>query len=87
MRMLLWLVLGYIGFRILKGFIASRKAEEPAVRPADDTVKDPVCGVYLTKEDAIIGNMEGERIYFCSMACLEKFRDRLDKKEKEAIRP
>jgi YHS domain-containing protein len=84
--MLIWLALIYIGFKIIKGFIANRKTEEPPPRSDEEAVRDPVCGVYVAKDDAIIGTVEGERIYFCSMGCLEKFRDQLDKKEKEAIR-
>lgn len=85
MRMLIWLVLIYVGFKILKGFIASRKSEEPTVKPDVEALRDPVCGVYVSKDDAVIGNVEGERIYFCSMECLEKYRDQLEKKEHEAI--
>ena len=86
MRMLIWLVLIYIGFRIIKGFIAQRKQDEPVASQGEEAVRDPVCGVYVTKDDAVIGNLEGERIYFCSMECLEKYRDQLEKREKEAIR-
>lgn len=85
--MILFIILAYIGYRILKGFLATQKISPPEARPADDTVKDPVCGVYLTREDAVIGTVEGERIYFCSMNCLEKYRDQIHSKEKEAIRP
>jgi YHS domain-containing protein len=86
MRMLIWLILIYVGFKIVKGFMAGRKIEEPVNKPGEETVRDPVCGIYMAKEDAITGNLEGEKFHFCSMECLEKFRDQLDKKEKEAIR-
>jgi len=87
MRILIWLILLYVGFKIVKGFIASCKSKTPEVeKPAEEALRDPVCGVYVAKDDAIIGNLEGEKFYFCSMDCLEKFRDQIDAKEKEAIR-
>ncbi len=85
--MLIWLVLIYVGFRIVKGFMAQKKVEEQIKPPVDEAVQDPVCGVYVLKEDAVIGKVEGERVYFCSMECLEKYREQLEKSEKEALRP
>ncbi len=80
---MIWLILIYIGFRIVKGFIAQRKSEEPAIEPRkeDEAVRDPVCGVYVAKDDAVVGKLEGERIHFCSMACLEKYREQLAQRE------
>lgn len=86
MRILIWLVLLYIGFKIIKGFIAQRKQDEPAISTDEEAVRDPVCGVYVAKNDAIVGKVEDERVYFCSMECLEKYKEQLDQKEKEAIR-
>ena len=53
MRFIVWFLLGYIGFRIIKGFMAARaKPEIPAVN-GTETFQDPVCGVYVTREDAV----------------------------------
>lgn len=81
MRMLVWLVLIYIGYRIVKGFLEQKKQETQTEEPVvNDTYKDPTCGVYVSKDDAIIGNLEGEKIYFCSMECLQKFQEQLQHK-------
>lgn len=83
MRMLFWLVLIYVGYRIIKGFMDHKKLEqepEAEAQPVNDTYKDPVCGVYIAKDDAVIGNLEGEKIYFCSMECLQKFQEQLQHK-------
>ncbi len=80
MRLLLWLLIGYVVYMIIRGM--GRK-EIPPQGPKDtatETHKDPVCGVYVSQEDAVVGNLEGERLYFCSMECLEKFRDQLTHK-------
>lgn len=82
MRLLVWAVLIYVGYKIVKGFVAGRKKDEPAppepVR--EETYQDPVCGVYVTEEDSVIGRHEGERLHFCSMECLEKYRQQLESK-------
>lgn len=78
-RLLIWLLLGYIGYRVVKALMAP-KPPVPAspVRDSEETVQDPVCGTYVAKVDAVVGRLDGERHYFCSMACLEKFREQLD---------
>jgi YHS domain-containing protein len=77
-KLLVWLVLGYVVYRIFKGF-ASGKDEQVSVEPGGKEVHcDPVCGVYVSGDDAVIGNLEGEKLYFCSRECLEKFRDQLE---------
>ena len=86
-RLLTFAVLIYVGYKILQGFLKSRpKAPEPQPK-GEETFRDPVCGTYVAKDDAVIGRVEEERIYFCSMECLEKYRDQIEKKETEAISP
>jgi YHS domain-containing protein len=79
-RFLIWLILGYIGYRIIKGFLATRVAA--AAKPGNDTevFRDPVCGVYVSAEDATVGRLEGKKLYFCSMACLDTYQEKLQKK-------
>ena len=78
-RIVIWLLLAYIGWRILKALIAPKPAPAPPNRPeSEDTVQDPICKMYLARKDAVVGNLEGTRHYFCSMDCLEKFQDQLD---------
>lgn len=79
LRLLIWLLLGYIGYRIIKGMMAPKKEiAKPQGHDGEETVQDPVCKMYLSKKDAIVGTLDGNRHYFCSMDCLEKFRDQLD---------
>ncbi len=78
MRFILWLLLAYIGFRIVRGLLAGREKPAAALVKDTETFQDPVCGVYVTADDAIIGRIEEKRVYFCSMACLEKYREQLN---------
>lgn len=82
--MIRFLIIGlllYVGYRIVISLTSTEKP--PAKHPNDrdqgvDTYRDPVCGVYVTEETAVIGRHYGQRHYFCSMNCLEKYREQLD---------
>jgi YHS domain-containing protein len=79
LKLLVWLVLGYVLFRIVKGFAAQKKVDQPHGNPSDEeAVCDPVCGVYLSKDDAVVGRLNGEPVYFCSSDCREKHREQLE---------
>ncbi len=82
-RLLFWLLLIYIGYKIVMSLVGPKESppkEENGRTDAETTHRDPVCGVYVSEEDAVVGRLEGERHYFCSMACLEKFREQLEHK-------
>lgn len=80
-RLLIWLLLIYIGYRVIKTLIAGKKPAAGNHDKATDaalTYRDPVCGMYVAEEDAVVGKLDGQRHYFCSMVCLEKYREQLD---------
>ncbi len=81
MGFLFWLLIGYIAYRILKGYAKERRVERTAgtyrETAGDETYRDPVCGVYVAEDDAVIGRLGNERIHFCSMACLDKYREQI----------
>ena len=74
-------LLFYIAYRII---ISLTSAKKPLQKNAgnhnsgEETHRDPVCGVYISEKEAIIGRHDGQRHYFCSMNCLEKYREQLD---------
>jgi len=82
-RLLLWLLFIYIGYRVIQTLTSSKK-KEPELRSASSegvaTYRDPICGMYVSEDDAIVGKLDGQRHFFCSMACLEKYREQLDHK-------
>lgn len=80
-RLLIWLLLIYIGYRIITSMISGKKPTTLNQKNATDaatTHRDPVCGMYVSEEDAVVGRLDDQRHYFCSMACLEKYREQLD---------
>lgn len=74
MRLLFMLLVGYIVWRMLKG---RKEIDAPAPPQDEEAQLDPVCGVYVPASEAVVGMLEGKRIYFCSMECLEKYREGL----------
>lgn len=74
MRLLFMLLVGYILWRMVRG---RKEVEAPAAPKDEEAQLDPVCGVYVPASEAVVGTHEGKRIYFCSMECLEKYRERL----------
>lgn len=80
-RFLLVGLMLYIGYRIIISLVSAKKplTKSPGGRDQGiETHLDPVCGVYVSEETAIVGRHDGQRHYFCSMNCLEKYREQLD---------
>ncbi len=80
-RLLIWLLLIYIGYRVVMALFTGKKPEAVSQGTPTDAAMthcDPVCGMYVSEEDAVVGKLDGQRHYFCSMACLEKYREQLD---------
>jgi YHS domain-containing protein len=71
-RFLIWLLVGYLIYRMVRGKAAPEIEKESA---ATETFQDPVCGVYVSEADAVVGNMEGKRYHFCSIGCLQQFEN------------
>jgi YHS domain-containing protein len=42
----------------------------------DVMVKDPVCGLYLPKGDAVRETVGGRTLFFCSQECLSQYKQR-----------
>ncbi|MBN1881458.1 MAG: hypothetical protein JW885_04725 [Deltaproteobacteria bacterium] len=79
--------LAIIAFFILLYYVAKSlfsprkpKPDKPVMgadgRAVNDVmVQDPSCGVYLPKNDAIRARINGETHYFCSDACIQRFKE------------
>ena len=81
-RFLMMGLLFYIGYRIIISlFSAAKKTQTNSFndnKPAAEAHLDSICGMYISEEDAVIGKLNGQKHYFCSMNCLEKFREQLN---------
>ena len=79
-KLLIWLLLGYVIYLVFKGKVVKKELPKEK-HSGEETHRDPVCGVYVAEDDAVVGRLEGERIFFCSMECLEKYRDQVTHKQ------
>ena len=80
MRIIVILALAVIAYLLLKRFLAGafpssmhRKGPGPPI--TDELVKDPVCGVYVPKKEALVYSRGGKLYYFCCEECLKKFKE------------
>jgi YHS domain-containing protein len=45
----------------------------PPVRPGGVLHKDPVCGTYVSGDSGIAQTVDGQKVYFCSKECRDRF--------------
>lgn len=80
-RLLFWVLLLYLGFRVtatLKRAGSRRAAPRRERGQTFATHRDPVCGIYVTEDDALVAMHNGQRLYFCSPACRERYANNPD---------
>ena len=83
MRLLIYLALIFLIYYLFKSLSNAlspnrdKKEEKLGTRTRgridDELVKDPACGVYVAKRQAIRVRIKGRDYYFCSESCKEKF--------------
>lgn len=49
------------------------RTRTPRVPPTEALKKDPVCGTYIAPSTAVVRVVNGEKVYFCSAACRDKY--------------
>ncbi len=87
MRFLVYLAVVLAIYFYLKKLFPGRKSYDPYGRRGgsdgrrpppvtDELVQDPVCGAYCPKREAKSLVYKGRKYYFCSMKCLEEFRNK-----------
>lgn len=77
-RLVFWGLIFYVIYLVMKNAKGKTPATPPRQTPMGETAhRDPICGVFVSEDDAVIGRYQGERIYFCSMDCLEKYQQQL----------
>lgn len=79
-KLLLLVLLGFVLYSFFLSLTRPKANLPPKTRRnhqlnGDVMVEDPVCGTCLPQEDAIQARIKGNDYYFCSKACLERFKD------------
>jgi YHS domain-containing protein len=75
MRFVIYLVLAYVAYRVLKAVIRPKdrisRGDNGGV--IDEMVQDPQCKMYIPRREAIEKAVDGRTYHFCSDACAAKF--------------
>ncbi len=53
---------------------SGRPPSAPRVPASEALKRDPVCGTFIAPSTAVMETVNGEKYYFCSAACRDKFR-------------
>ncbi|RPJ21930.1 MAG: YHS domain-containing protein [Desulfobacteraceae bacterium] len=84
MRFIIYLVLAYVAYRILKAVIRPKdrisRSENGGV--IDEMVQDPQCKMYIPRRQAIEKTIDGKMYHFCSDACATKFLEEGKREER-----
>ncbi|HKL24671.1 MAG TPA: PP0621 family protein [Desulfuromonadales bacterium] len=78
-RLLIYILLGFVAYSVYQG--VRRALNAPRPRPpeqkarGEEMVRDPRCGTYLPKAEAIETRVAGETHYFCSAECRQAYQD------------
>ena len=79
MRLILFIIVFYLIWRVLKSWMSDRittasgESAGSGKELDDIMVQDPYCEVYFPKQSGYRVNKAGEDLYFCSTECRDKF--------------
>lgn len=79
-RLLLWLITFFLIYTVFQ--IVKKALFKPPAPPLEKTsrgeemIKDPQCGTYVPRNDAVTAQIRGTAHFFCSPECRDKYRNR-----------
>jgi hypothetical protein len=74
MRVLIYIFLAYIAYRIIRSLIRPKEEQISPGEVIDEMVKCSSCETYIPRREAIQkAGEEGAPLNFCSEACAEKY--------------
>lgn len=77
-RLVIWGVLAFLLYTLVQ--MVKQALRKPPASPSEksargeEMVLDPECGTYVPRNDAVMTEIAGEKRYFCSEDCRDKFR-------------
>ena len=78
-RLLIFLILGIVIYRAVKGSSEKRTGRRDPLsgnapmQVDDEMIKDPVCGSYFPRRDAVTMEIRGRTLLFCSTECRDRY--------------
>lgn len=79
-RLLIWLIVGflvYTVFQMIRQAVLKPPGPPPEkTRRGEEMIRDPQCGTYVPRNDAVKTEIKGKSHYFCSPECRDKYLER-----------
>jgi len=77
-RLILWAIFGFLLYTIVqaawRAFQAPRSAPPPEKsRGGEAMERDPHCGMFVPRGDAVEATVRGKREWFCSTRCRDEY--------------
>lgn len=74
-------VIRYVITTVARGFSQAMRSQSPEAGPqapksvmGGELKQDPVCGTFVLAASSVTKTVNGEPVYFCSVACRDKFK-------------
>jgi len=73
---LIWILilLGIVSWVVKRAFFPKNRRPAQPGEIGEEMVKDPVCGCYIPKSQALTLSDRGQKLYFCSQRCFQKYQ-------------
>ena len=73
---LIWILilLGIVYWAVKRAFIPKDRRPARPEEIGEELVKDPVCGCYIPKSQALTLSDRSQKLYFCSQECFQKYQ-------------
>lgn len=77
-RLIIYLILIYFAVKLLRGILRPLQMKnKDSADETEEMIKDPECGIYIPKKDALDKKIKGERYSFCSDECYKKYKEKV----------
>lgn len=76
-RLILWAIFGFIIYTIVKAAVQAFHAPKPSTpeksRGGETMERDPQCGTFVPRGDAVAATVRGRQHWFCSTRCRDEY--------------
>jgi YHS domain-containing protein len=76
-RLIIWALLGFLVYVLVKaavqGFHASKSQPPEKSRGGETMERDPRCGTFVPRGEAVTASIRGQQHWFCSTRCRDEY--------------
>ncbi len=74
-RLIIYFAIIYFAINLIKALVSPKNSNK-SKNSAEDMVEDPYCGTFIPKSSALEKKSGGEKLYFCSKDCWQKYKNK-----------